>query len=273
VHESRDLAALRAEVSELRAELGTIRTEHRRRDWRGFTRLRRSASVFGLVAILIALPVAVSASHSFTDVPDSNTFHANIGNLYGARITTGCSPTTYCPNDPVTRGSMAAFLNRGLGRAAGDAAEVFNDDWATLDGAVGNAILRTGGVAGGTAHVLVEADLSAWTNEAGICPCEIEAFLSNSATPETSIATYASVVDQAQLSGYRNALTSVSHLFTVPSGINVTYSLNVTVFPTLTPSPENDAGYAYSVSAVYLPFDSQGENPGTLSTSGHEGKR
>src|SRR5437867_3823709 len=27
--------------------------------------------------------------------------------------TTGCSPTTYCPDDPVTRGQMAVFIERG----------------------------------------------------------------------------------------------------------------------------------------------------------------
>src|SRR6185369_13902389 len=27
--------------------------------------------------------------------------------------TSGCSPTTYCPDDPVTRGQMAVFIMRG----------------------------------------------------------------------------------------------------------------------------------------------------------------
>jgi hypothetical protein len=28
-------------------------------------------------------------------------------------ITAGCGPTTYCPDDPVTRGQMAVFIMRG----------------------------------------------------------------------------------------------------------------------------------------------------------------
>jgi hypothetical protein len=45
-------------------------------------------------------------------------FEYDIAKLATAGITTGCNPPTndrYCPNDPVTRGQMAAFLHRALG--------------------------------------------------------------------------------------------------------------------------------------------------------------
>jgi hypothetical protein len=48
----------------------------------------------------------------FTDT--AGPFAAEIDRLYAADITTGCGPTTYCPNDTVTRGQMAAFLDRAL---------------------------------------------------------------------------------------------------------------------------------------------------------------
>ena len=255
---SRDLDVLRAEVSELRSELDAMRSHPPASPPRRFPRFRRSVAVLGVIAVLVALPVAVSASHIFTDVPDSNMFHSNISNLYGSRITTGCSPTTYCPNDPVTRGSMAAFLNRGLGRAAADANLVDGDDWATLDGDVAAATLQVGGSTGGTAHVLVEADLNAWTDENGVCPCELEVVLWNSATLETSVYVYAPIVNELQTFGYYEGVASVSHLFSVPSGTNVTFSMNVLVNSTLVPSPENDAGYSYSLTALYIPFDATG---------------
>jgi hypothetical protein len=47
----------------------------------------------------------------FTD-DEGNSHEARINALRAAGITTGCSPTTYCPNGNVTRGQMAAFLNR-----------------------------------------------------------------------------------------------------------------------------------------------------------------
>jgi len=69
---------------------------------------------FGLFVVM-TLPIAVWAADRFSDVPDSNVFHNDIGWLADAGITLGCNPPTndrYCPNDSVTRGQMAAFLHR-----------------------------------------------------------------------------------------------------------------------------------------------------------------
>ena len=57
-----------------------------------------------------------AAPNIFID-DNGSTFEADIGALAAAGITKGCNPPTnnrYCPNDPVTRGQMAAFLHRGL---------------------------------------------------------------------------------------------------------------------------------------------------------------
>ena len=73
------------------------------------------AVLAALVGALVATPIAVYASHSFSDVPDSNTFHADIEWLADAGVTKGCNPpanTEYCPKDEVTRETMAAFLHR-----------------------------------------------------------------------------------------------------------------------------------------------------------------
>jgi hypothetical protein len=81
-----------------------------------------------LIVSLLA-PTAVWASHQFTDVPDSNVFHNSIAWMKDHGITVGCNPpanTKYCPNDPVTRGQMAAFMKR--------LAENNVVDAATLDG-------------------------------------------------------------------------------------------------------------------------------------------
>ena len=49
----------------------------------------------------------------FTDVLASNIFFPWIQEMKQLGITTGCGPTTYCPDDPVTQGQMAVFLMRG----------------------------------------------------------------------------------------------------------------------------------------------------------------
>jgi len=53
----------------------------------------------------------------FTDVTSTNVFCPNVEWLKNRAVTLGCtSATLYCPSDPVTRLSMAAFMNR-LGTA------------------------------------------------------------------------------------------------------------------------------------------------------------
>lgn len=81
-----------------------------------------AAAVAGAAA---AFPVAVMASHGFTDVPDNHTFHEDIQWLRDADVTRGCNPpanTRFCPDDFVTRGQMAAFMNRLAGNQVVDAA-------------------------------------------------------------------------------------------------------------------------------------------------------
>ena len=51
----------------------------------------------------------------FGDI-EGNLHAANIDALAAAGVTAGCStdPLLYCPDDPVTRAQMAAFLHRAL---------------------------------------------------------------------------------------------------------------------------------------------------------------
>ena len=75
-------------------------------------------------------------SGSFTDVPSSHTFFADIEWLAGEGITKGCNPpanTLFCPDDPVTRGQMAAFLDRALPLAATGKDWFSDDDGSTFE--------------------------------------------------------------------------------------------------------------------------------------------
>jgi hypothetical protein len=51
---------------------------------------------------------------SFTDVPPTHPFFPFIQQMKERGITSGCSATAYCPDDPVTRGQMAVFMIRAL---------------------------------------------------------------------------------------------------------------------------------------------------------------
>lgn len=71
------------------------------------------AAVVVLAIAAIAFPLVALASHSFTDVPNGHPFHADIAALKDSGVsTTGCGGGKFCPDDFVTRGQMAAFLNR-----------------------------------------------------------------------------------------------------------------------------------------------------------------
>ncbi len=82
---------------------------------------------------------------------DGSVFETDIERLAAAEITLGCNPPAndrFCPNDPVTRGQMAAFLVRALGYTDAGDGDLFTDD----DGSIfGDAIdkLATAGVTRG----------------------------------------------------------------------------------------------------------------------------
>jgi len=80
---------------------------------------RRLLVVFGVAAIGLA-PALGFATDDFSDVLGTDFFHVSVGNIAAAGVTGGCvagPPATalYCPNDAVTRGQMAVFLDRVLG--------------------------------------------------------------------------------------------------------------------------------------------------------------
>jgi hypothetical protein len=52
---------------------------------------------------------------SFTDVPVGSQSFQAVEALKASGITAGCTTTTYCPNQAVTRAQMALFLSRALG--------------------------------------------------------------------------------------------------------------------------------------------------------------
>ena len=51
----------------------------------------------------------------FNDVPTNHSFFQFVEALAASGITAGCSPTNFCPDAPVTRAQMAAFLAKALG--------------------------------------------------------------------------------------------------------------------------------------------------------------
>src|SRR5690606_15106601 len=88
--------------------------------------IRRHMGISLIVALLAGLTAAPGATagssvSDFTDVDDDHLFMSDIAWLADEGITRGCNPPAndrFCPDDPVTRGQMAAFLVRALGLPA-----------------------------------------------------------------------------------------------------------------------------------------------------------
>jgi hypothetical protein len=55
-----------------------------------------------------------SSTPYFTDVPTTHPFFSFVQKMREWGITSGCAATQYCPDDPTTRGQMAAFLIRAF---------------------------------------------------------------------------------------------------------------------------------------------------------------
>lgn len=99
----------------------------------------RSALV-ALAAIMVIAPTAAIASHDFSDVPNTNIFHADIEWMLENGVTTGCGSGNYCPSDYVTREQMAAFMKRLstskiVNAATAETADSANSLMGTLPGA------------------------------------------------------------------------------------------------------------------------------------------
>lgn len=86
----------------------------------------RRAAILLLVLAMATLGFSAGPSDGpFADVPADHVFAGSVERLAGAGVTKGCGNDRYCPDDPVTRGQMAAFLTRALQLPAGRA--VFRD--------------------------------------------------------------------------------------------------------------------------------------------------
>lgn len=95
----------------------------------------------GAIALSLAVPLAVlGGGQSFADVPPSHQFFTSIEAVKAANVTSGCGDgTNYCPNGLVTRGQMAAFMNR-LGALSAGSNPVVNAD--RVDGLDSSAFAR-----------------------------------------------------------------------------------------------------------------------------------
>ena len=73
----------------------------------------RASMVAVIVWAIGVVPTAQAAPCAgFNDVDDTSVFCANVAWMKNRGVTQGCAAGLYCPNDPVSRLAMAAFISR-----------------------------------------------------------------------------------------------------------------------------------------------------------------
>jgi hypothetical protein len=162
------IADLEREVAGLRVRPATARLSLLRRRGRAV-----AAAFTGLV--FASLPLLALASHSFSDVPANHTFHTAIGQVAAAGITAGCGSGKYCPDEPVTRGQMAAFLSRTGSRVAFDIQ--FGISVIDANASIAAVTIRVGDVPGGHAFVKLDGTVEFNVGDASGCPCTVNAWI------------------------------------------------------------------------------------------------
>jgi hypothetical protein len=214
------------------------------------THRRRLAAAL-MSAFVVLVPGSVLGSHQFTDVPADHTFHDDIGALYGARITAGCSPTTFCPDAPVTRGQMAAFLNRAIPRVAFGSVSGSSSGTQTT---VGQIKIKPGNPPGGFQYVIITATVDAYVNGAG-CPCEstIGIYRGDS---QVSPLMYMDMVPTQLGDGDTDDVATVIGVSIVPTGVEQTY--NIRLQRLVGSSTVNAYG---TIIATSYPFNGEGNSP------------
>ena len=241
-----------------------------KRQWRRSRRrgVRVALSVLALAALL-AVPIGVFASHSFTDVPDSNTFHTQIARVKGAGITAGCTPTTYCPDANVTRGQMAAFLARTGGRigTAGIAMES-GPVIAITPTVITTATIKAGDVTGGYAIVHLTGSMTALTSSAVGLPSYTVAYIREAGTTAV-LSSYGFAQVDALAGGSFGADTAgLVGAVTVPTGVTKTFE--IVAYRAYGTGTFQGWG---TLSAVYVPFGSNGANAVPAAAPGPDSER
>jgi hypothetical protein len=140
-----------------------------------------------LVTTAVAVPTSVWAVTSFSDVPTSHPFYKEISAVAGAGIAQGFGDGTYRPAIDITRQAMAAFMERGVGRAVSNSASgfVIPGDGKEI-GAVTMDAGATGSGTGGFVHVSGSVWAFSSSSTTALCPCTVQVSLFDSGYPQTS---------------------------------------------------------------------------------------
>ena len=217
-------------------------------------RPRRSRIVLATtIAVALLVPAGAFANHQFSDVPSDHTFHNPISRIADAAITTGCGANTFCPDNPVTRGQMAAFLTRGLARGA--RTNLLGTATSSTPVTLGTIQITAGDVQGGYAYVLLSATVNAYAIQAG-CYCEATTLILRGMTVVSQEVYMDLPAVNTPTDGDTDEVATTTNMIVVPTGVPQTFSVR------FQRTVGSATVYAFgTLWAVVIPFDGLGNAP------------
>jgi hypothetical protein len=189
-------------------------------------RKRWVALVAAVATLAIAVPVAFA---TFTDVPPSNPFYADINAVQGAGITSGCGGGNFCPTDNITRQAEAAFVHRAAARVGYGTITAGNVAVASSTPAdIAVTTIDVGGVPGGTQVIKLDASLGAYAAGADI-PEDLGYFISQDGVGQITVESGITLAT-AGPSGLAIGNGSFTAAVTVPTASTQTFRLQAVRF-------------------------------------------
>lgn len=206
--------------------------------------------VAAVAALALGAPIAWA---DFTDVPPSNPFYADINAIQGAGITSGCGGGNFCPTDNITRQAEAAFVHRAGARAAFSSSGDYTDLNTSTRSDLAVATIDTGGVAGGTGFVVVNASALGFQSAgASTTPSRLNIRITQDGGA-VSDDMYETMMPDASGDPNPNVSASQTWVFAVPTATTQTFRLQAYI--DWGSGPMSARG---RISAVYVPFGSTG---------------
>jgi len=206
------------------------------------------------VALTLGIPAGALANHRFTDVATGAFYHAAVSAIADAGITLGCGGTNFCPDDPVTRGQMAAFMHRSLSRVAFGSTGYISPNITVTPQVITSVTIKAGESAGGDVYVKVDGAYSAYLSSMTGCPCLVRFWLSKgTSSTEVSTNNFASLT--TIIGSFAIDSGAVTMTAIVPSGSIATFNLNAQLYAGTGNGTVSGWG---DVTAIYAPFGSQG---------------
>jgi peptidoglycan hydrolase-like amidase len=90
-----------------------------------------------MAAFLVRAADLPAADTDYFADDDDSIFEADINRLAAAGITSGCGEGRFCPDDPINRGQMAAFLVRAFGYTQPGEVDFADDDGSMFEAEIG----------------------------------------------------------------------------------------------------------------------------------------